>query len=63
MHFYKRELSPIRETFVMLKKGSPYKKNFEQYEVNIATKDFKRNLLNSMGENVKCVTSYTKNNR
>lgn len=38
MHFYKRELSPVREAFVnfeVISQGSPYKKNFEKYGVNL----------------------------
>ena len=63
MHFYKRDLSPVRESFVMhnvIAKGSPYKQNFYKYGVNIATSDFKKTLLKGLGENVDCVTSSRK---
>ena len=63
MHFYKRDLSPVRESFVMqsvVVKGSPYKQNFYNYGVNIATSDFRKTLLKGMGENVNCVTSSSK---
>jgi len=63
MHFYKRDLSPVRESFVMhnvIAKGSPYKQNFYNYGVNIATNDFKKTLLKGLGDNVDCVTSSSK---
>lgn len=66
MHFYKRDLSPVRETFVMhnvVAKGSPYKQNFENYGVNIATNDFKKTLLKGMGDNVICTISNSKGNK
>lgn len=40
-----------------ISKGSPYKQNFVNYGVNIATSDFKKTLLQGMGENVNCTTS------
>lgn len=66
MHFYKRELSPVRESFVMhtvVTRGSPYKQNFYNYGVNIATADFKRTLLKGMGDNVKCTIGISKGNK
>ena len=62
MHYYKRELSPIKENFPYGSYKSPYRQNFSNYDVNMMSKDFKDTLLKSMGGNVKCVQS-TDNNR
>jgi hypothetical protein len=65
MHFYKRDLTPVREQFVSLSVigKSPYKQNFDNYEVNITTAQFKDQLLKGMGESVKCIKSSTKNGK
>ena len=63
MHFYKRELSPVREAFInydVISQGSCYKKNFENYATNLQTSDFKKTLLANMGEKVKCITGTIK---
>ena len=56
MHFYKRDLTPVREQFVShdVIGKSPYSANFENYAVNITTSDFKNQLLKGMGDNTKC---------
>ena len=57
MHFYKRDLSPVKEQFPLPLKPSPYSKNFQNYGVNLSTSDFKRTLLKGMGDSVSCITS------
>lgn len=65
MHFYKRDLTPVLEQFVQhsVIGISPYTQNFQNYEVNIATLDFKNQLLKGMGDNTKCIKSQTKNGK
>jgi hypothetical protein len=63
MHFYKRDLTPIKESFPSQVKPSPYKQNFQNYGVNLSTSDFKKTLLKGMGDGVKCVTSSSKNQK
>ena len=58
MHFYKRDLTPVRESIPITGvRSSPYKSNFFNYGVNLSTNDFKKTLLKGMGDSVKCVTS------
>ena len=63
MHYYKRDLSPVHETFPICSQKTPYRQNFSNYEVNMLSKDFKSNLLRSMGSGVKCITSTDQNRR
>ena len=62
MHFYKRDLTPVKEGFThggtQITKASPYKQNFSNsFQVNLSTSDFRKTLLKGMGDSVKCVTS------
>ena len=63
IHYYKRDLSPIRETFPQCSIKTPYRQNFSNYELNMMSKDFKSSLLKSMGGNVKCIQSTDQNRR
>lgn len=55
IHYYKRDLSPIREMFPTCSIKTPYRQNFSNYEANMMSKDFKSSLLKSMGSGVKCI--------
>jgi hypothetical protein len=57
MHFYKRDLTPVKENFVQSNLKTPYRQSFEQYDLTQLSKNFKTNLANSMGEGVKCHNS------
>ena len=61
MHCYKRDLSPVKENYPALNPRTPYKQNFQTYELNMMSKNFKSSLLKSMGDSVSCVTSYCPN--
>ena len=42
IHYYKRDLSPIKEAHRMVKPSDyPYSSNLQQYKGNIVTKEFK----------------------
>lgn len=45
MHFYKRDLSPIKENFAFCNEKTPYKGNFNNYESNLMGRGFKDNIL------------------
>ena len=55
IHYYKRDLSPVRENFPICNIKTPYRQNFSNYDANMMSKDFKDSLLKSMGGNVKCI--------
>ena len=55
IHYYKRDLSPIREAFPQCSIKTPYRQNFSNYELNMMSKDFKSSLLKTMGGSVKCI--------
>jgi len=61
MHCYKRDLSPVKENYPALNPKTPYRQNFQTYELNMMSKNFKSSLLKSMGDSVNCVTSYCPN--
>ena len=55
IHYYKRDLSPIREAFPQSSIKTPYRQNFSNYELNMMSKDFKKTLMKTMGGSVKCI--------
>jgi hypothetical protein len=57
MHFYKRDLTPVKENFVAGNLKTPYRQSFEDYDIANFSKSFKTNLANSMGTGVKCVNA------
>ena len=57
MHFYKRDLTPVKENFVSGNLKTPYRQSFEEYDISKMTNNFKNNLANSMGSGVKCINS------
>ena len=63
IHYYKRDLSPVREMFPQCSIKTPYRQNFSNYEANMMSKDFKSSLLKSMGSGVKCIQSTDQNRR
>ena len=63
MHYYKRDLSPIKEAFTQCNIKTPYRQNFENYGANMMSKDFKSSLLKSLGSGVKCQSSVNQNRR
>ena len=63
MHYYKRDLSPIKEAFTQCNIKTPYRQNFENYGANMMSKDFKSSLLKSLGSGVKCMSSINQNRR
>ena len=63
MHYYKRDLSPIKEAFTQCNIKTPYRQNFENYGANMMSKDFKSSLLKSLGSGVKCLSSVNQNRR
>ena len=56
MHHYKRDLSPLKETFASCNDKTPYRSNFQDYEGSLITQNFKDELLINLGQGVKCVT-------
>ena len=54
MHFYKRDLTPVKENFASINPKTPYRQSFENYDINVLTKDFKAGLQSSLGSGVKC---------
>ena len=52
MHFYKRDLSPIKETFAWCNDRTPYKSNFQKYEGSLMSKGFKEEMINSLGQGI-----------
>lgn len=54
MHFYKRDLTPVKENFTLLNPKTPYRNSFEHYDIMSLGRTFKDNLTNSMGAGVKC---------
>lgn len=63
IHYYKRDLSPIREHFPVCSIKTPYRQNFSNYDANMMSKDFKSSLLKSMGSGVKCIQSADQDRR
>jgi hypothetical protein len=49
MHHYKRDLSPLKETFAICSDKTPYKSNFQDYEGSLINSNFKDELLTSLG--------------
>ncbi len=54
MHFYKRDLTPVKENLPLINPKTPYRQSFEQYDINALSKNFKANLISTMGAGVKC---------
>jgi len=54
MHFYKRDLTPVKENFTLINHKTPYRNSFEHYDINALGKNFKESLISSMGSGVKC---------
>ena len=54
MHFYKRDLTPIREQFATFSDKLPYTPNFENYEGSLMSKTFKDELINNLGGTIRC---------
>ena len=63
MHFYKRDLTPIKENFGCCNDRTPYKANFQNYEGALMGKSFKEELLNNLGGGIKCVSSSVSSKR
>ncbi|CDW87238.1 UNKNOWN [Stylonychia lemnae] len=61
LHFYKRDLTPLKENYSMCPDKTPYKSNFQNYQGSLISKGFKDELLSSLGTGVKCVSSNAKN--
>jgi hypothetical protein len=57
MHFYKRDLTPLKENFALCPEKLPYKQNFQNYEGSLLSKGFKEELLSSLGTGVRCIQS------
>lgn len=45
----------------MVNPKTPYRQNFQVFELDMMSKNFKSQLLKSMGEGVRCLTSYCPN--
>ena len=56
MHYYKRDLTPVKEIFASCNERTPYRSNFQDYEGSLISQGFKDELLKGLGEGVKCVT-------
>ena len=56
MHYYKRDLSPIKENLNKGNPVSPYMNNLVQYQGNIVTQAFKNNMIRNLGSNSFCIT-------
>ena len=56
MHYYKRDLTPVKEIFASCNERTPYRSNFHDYEGSLISQGFKDELLKGLGEGVKCVT-------
>jgi len=54
MHFYKRDLTPVKENFTLINHKTPYRNSFEHYDINALGKNFIESLITSMGSGVKC---------
>lgn len=63
MHFYKRDLTPLKENYAICQEKLPYKQNFQNYEGNLMSKAFKNQMLNNLGGQVRCVSSSVSSKR
>ena len=54
MHFYKRDLTPLREQYAQNNEKTPYKANFQNYDGSLMGKSFKEELLNNLGGDIRC---------
>eukprot|EP00347_Sterkiella_histriomuscorum_P009800 403339843 len=61
LHYYKRDLTPLRENYAMCSEKTPYKSNFQNYQGSLMSKGLKDGILNNLGDGVKCISSNTKN--
>ena len=57
MHFYKRDLTPLREQYAQNNEKTPYKANFQNYDGSLMGKSFKEELLNNLGGDIRCQSS------
>ena len=63
MHFYKRDLTPVKENYAFCNDKTPYKQNFQNYEGSLMSKTLKNELLNSFGGQARCVSSSVSSKR
>lgn len=49
LHFFKRDLTPLRENYAQCNEKTPYKQNFQNYEGSLMSKELKDGLLTSLG--------------
>ena len=65
LHYYKRNLTPLKESFPTCNDRTPYHSNFENFQGNLISQDFKKEMLNCLGkgntsQTIKCLTSMNK---
>jgi hypothetical protein len=56
MHYYKRDLTPVKEIFAQCSEKLPYRDNFQNYEGSLMSASLKDDLLKGLGDGVRCVT-------
>lgn len=63
LHYYKRNLSPIKESFALCNEKTPYHSNFENFQGKLISNNFKKEMLSRLESqfhgtsSVRCVTS------
>jgi hypothetical protein len=60
LHYYKRNLTPIKESFGFCNEKTPYRSNFDNYKGTLISAHFRNELVGSLSRStgrVKCVTT------
>ncbi len=63
LHYYKRNLTPVKESFGFCNDKTPYMSNFQNYKGSLISSTFKHEMIDSLSKSqgpsssVKCITS------
>ena len=63
LHYYKRNLTPVKESFGFCNDKTPYQSNFENYKGKLVSSNFRNEMVDSLNKSyqgssrVKCITT------
>ena len=63
LHYYKRNLTPVKESFGFCNDKTPYHSNFESYKGKLVSSNFRNEMVDSLNKSyegssrVKCITT------
>jgi hypothetical protein len=63
LHYYKRNLTPVKESFGLCNDKTPYQSNFQNYKGKLVSSNFRNEMVDSLNKSnegssrVKCITT------